>query len=176
MSIRTSMQTTARVAGSGVQALDFHPVDPTPTPTKPVIDAAFEKTQWLNASPGPNHPCTTGSAPANLFDNNAGSSTGPDTSINGGALTELTTLLGTSAFDCQTSSGELKWTPTGSPSGGTLLITGNDLHRCKYSDDRRQFADHVGAEQQRQPLHRRVPRHAELGGHVRVCGERTTPL
>ena len=112
------------LAGSGVQALDFHPVDPTPTPTKPVIDAAFEKTQWLNASPGPNHPCTTGSAPANLFDNNVGSSTGPDTSINGGALTELTTLLGTSAFDCQTSSGELKWTPTGSPSGGTLLIKG----------------------------------------------------
>ena len=112
-------------AGSGVQAADYHPVDPSPTPVKPTLDSAKNTDLWLNASPGPNHPCTTGSAPANFFDNNAGSTSAPDSSLSpGGVPKELTTLLGATAFDCATSTGEIKWTPGGSGITGTLYVTG----------------------------------------------------
>ena len=75
-------------AGSGVQAADYHPVDPSPTPVKPTLDSAKDTQLWSDASPGPNHPCTTGSAPANFFDNNAGSTSAPDSSLEPGRSSE----------------------------------------------------------------------------------------
>ena len=114
-------------AGSGVYASSFTAPEPTPTPQKPVLDAATEKGFWQTASPGPNNFCgagSTGTTPPNLFDNNApgsspaGSTTVPDTSL--GSVNFLT-LLGNTAFDCKTSApGELKWTP----GTGVLLVKG----------------------------------------------------
>ena len=112
---------TTQAGGSGVYASSFTPVEPTPAPQKPVLDAPTEKALWQTASPGPNNFCgagSTGTTPPSLFDTNAGTTTQPDTSI---GTVNFLTLLGNTAFDCKTSApGELKWTP----STGVLLVTG----------------------------------------------------
>ena len=118
---------TANNGGSGVYATDFHPANPSPLPSKPTLTAAQDISYWQTASPGPLDNCTgagtTGTPPANLFDNNAGSTSGPDTSL---GLQNLVTLLGTHAFDCFGASGnELKWSPPAAHGGiGQLTVKG----------------------------------------------------
>ncbi len=108
-------------------ASDFHPPNPSPLPSKPTLTAAQDISYWQTASPGPLDNCTgagtTGTPPANLFDNNAGSTSGPDTSL---GLQNLVTLLGTHAFDCFGASGnELKWSPPAAHGGiGQLTVKG----------------------------------------------------
>ena len=46
--------------------------------TKPTVDLNY---WWANAAPGPKHPCTTSTGTPPLFDNNAGTTTGPDDSL-----------------------------------------------------------------------------------------------
>ncbi len=104
-------------ASSGVYAGTFTPTEPTPTPKKEVLDNPTELGFYQGASPGPNNPCTTGSVPSNFFDNN----TTMDTSK--GSVNFLT-LLGNSAFDCKTASGELKWAPGTAGAPGVLLVKG----------------------------------------------------
>jgi Tfp pilus assembly protein PilX len=111
----------ANSGGSGVYASTFTPVEPTPTPTKQTLTSAQEQGFWSTASPGPNNACgagSTGTPPANLFDNNAGTTSGPDTSL---GSKDFVTLLGGTAFDCVTATGELKWTPGAL---GLLKVTG----------------------------------------------------
>ncbi len=111
----------ANNGGSGVYASTFTPTEPTPKPTKPVLTSAMEDNLWATASPGPKNGCgagSTGTPPANLFDSNAGSTAAPDTSL---GSRDFVTLLGATAFDCVTSTGELKWTPG---SLGILKVAG----------------------------------------------------
>jgi hypothetical protein len=117
----------ANSGGSGVYASTFTPTEPTPTPTKPVLTSAMEDNFWATASPGPKNGCgagSTGTAPANLFDN-GGSTTGADSSL---GTKDFVTLLGGTAFDCVTSTGELKWTPGALgilKISGTIFIDGS---------------------------------------------------
>ncbi len=108
--------------GSAVYANDYAPVEPSPAPTKPTYDAAVESGLYSSASPGPMHPCTTGSTGSTFSFDSTGSTTA-DHSL--GSIASFKTFLGTSAWDCQTASGHLAWTP-GTPSGwtGTLLVSG----------------------------------------------------
>ena len=57
----------ATTSATGAQNLD-----------KPTVDINY---WWANAAPGPKHPCTTSSGSPPIFDNNAGSTTGPDDSV-----------------------------------------------------------------------------------------------
>ena len=110
----------ANGGGSGVYADDFAPALPSPQPSKPTVDAASVYNQ---ASPGPANPCTTGNTGSTFrFDNDT---TPVNTSINGGAPQDLVSFLGASAWDCQTATGRLAWTP-GVPAGtdGTLYVSG----------------------------------------------------
>jgi hypothetical protein len=117
----------ANNGGSGLYAGDFSPPNPSPLPSKPTFTAAEDITDWQTASPGPLDNCTgagtTGTPPANLFDNNAGSTSGPDTSL---GTQNLVTLLGTHAFDCfGAGGGELKWSPPAAHGGiGQLTLEG----------------------------------------------------
>jgi hypothetical protein len=103
--------------GSGVYATSFTAGGIGVTP--PTIPSSTENSLWSSATFGPkNTTCTTsGTLPANLFDNNAGSTTAPDTSL---GLKNLNTLLGTTAFDCVSGTAELKWTPGAI---GTLYVS-----------------------------------------------------
>ena len=105
----------------------FPSPEPLAASSKPTLTAAQDISYWQTASPGPLDNCTgagtTGSPPANLFDNNAGSTSGPDTSL---GLQNLVTLLGTHAFDCfGAGGGELKWSPPAAHGGiGQLTVKG----------------------------------------------------
>ena len=80
-----------------------------------------ESSLYASASPGPLNPCTTGSTGSTFRFDSAGSTT-PDTSL---GTKNLVTFLGPLAFDCQTASGELKWTPGGGGGlDGTLYVSG----------------------------------------------------
>lgn len=87
-----------------------------PVLTKPVIDLA---TWYVNAAPGPKHPCTSGSFPGG-FDNDG---------VQNAGLGNVN-LTPAAAYDCKFTDalgnllGELKWTP-GSP--GSLLVSGTIL-------------------------------------------------
>jgi hypothetical protein len=70
--------------------------------TKPAVDFAY---WWLNASPGPNSPCTTSTGTPPAFDNNAGSTTAPDGSLSGSWID----LTPGSSYTCTTPSGQLSW-------------------------------------------------------------------
>ena len=111
----------ANNGGSGVYATDFHPTEASPTPAKPLLDSATEQSRYDTASPGPVNACTTGSTGSTFRFDSVGSTT-PDTSL---GSKNLVTFLGASAWDCQTASGRLKWTP-GVPAGvdGTLYVSG----------------------------------------------------
>ena len=107
------------------------------TITKPTVDL---NAWYANASPGPNHPCDValgsyGSAPA--FD----SATAPSSTTRDNSLGDIVnaSIWTASAYDCKTSSGELKWDPSTSVmtiSGviffdGNLKLAGNQV--VKYS-------------------------------------------
>ncbi len=100
---------TAVNGGSGVYASSFTPTDPIPTPSKPLFDAATELNNYNTASPGPKNPCgagSSGSPPANLFDNN--------TTLDGSLLTtDFSLHMGAGTWVCKTSSGELDWSWSG---------------------------------------------------------------
>jgi hypothetical protein len=130
----------ANNGGSGVYASTYVPADPSPLPSKPAFTS--DLAMWQNASPGPNYPCgasSTGTVPSNLFDTNAGSTSGPDSSLDSpaGTAKNLVQLLGTNAFDCITTTGgypatcsvaspcELKWSPPAANGGiGQLTLNG----------------------------------------------------
>jgi hypothetical protein len=102
----------------GVFASTWGPTAQVVTP--PTLSAADELALYNSASPGPMHPCgagSTGTVPPHLFDS-AGSTTA-DTSL---GSTDFVTLLGTNAFDCRTTSGDLSWTPLAGT--GCLHVTG----------------------------------------------------
>ncbi len=112
---------TAVNGGSGVYATTFTPTDPIPTPSKPVYDSATEQTNYNTASPGPKNACgagSSGSPPANLFDNN--------TTLDGSLGTmDLATHMGAGTWVCKTSTGELDWSWSGvNGSVGTLGLQG----------------------------------------------------
>ncbi len=100
---------TAVNGGSGVYASSFTPTDPIPLPSKPLYDAATELNIYNMASPGPKNACgagSSGSPPANLFDNN--------TTLNGSlGTTDFATHMGAGTWVCKTSSGELDWSWSG---------------------------------------------------------------
>jgi hypothetical protein len=100
---------TAVNGGSGVYASDFTPVDPIPAPTKPVYDASAEQEKYADASPGPDNACgagSSGSPPANLFDNN--------TTLDGSLGTmDFAQHMGAGTWVCKTSTGELDWSWSG---------------------------------------------------------------
>ena len=100
---------TAVNGGSGVYATNFTPTDPVPAPSKPVFDAATEQTEYNTASPGPKNACgagSSGSPPANLFDNN--------TTLDGSLGTmDFATHMGAGTWVCKTSTGELDWSWSG---------------------------------------------------------------
>lgn len=110
----------ANNGGSGVYASAFTAGSTAVSP--PSISASDESTAWSTATFGPKHTScsTSGSLPSGLFDNNAGSTSGPDTSL---GLKNLATILGTTKFDCVSGSYELKWDPTKSPKELTLYGT-----------------------------------------------------
>ncbi len=84
------------------------------TLTKPTVDLTY---WYQNASPGPQHACTVGSVPGG-FDSGAGGTAVPPNPNRSRPNFDLTPA---SAYDCQTATGRLSWTP-GSP--GTLIING----------------------------------------------------
>jgi Tfp pilus assembly protein PilX len=84
------------------------------TLTKPPVDLTY---WYQNASPGPRNNCTTGSMPGG-FDSGTGGTAVPP---NPNRSRPTFTLTPATAYNCQTASGRLTWTP-GSP--GTLLING----------------------------------------------------
>ena len=100
---------TAVNGGSGVYATTFTPTDPIPTPSKPLYDAATEQNIYNTASPGPKNACgagSSGSPPANLFDNN--------TTLDGSLGTmDFATHMGAGTWVCKTSTGELDWSWSG---------------------------------------------------------------
>ena len=119
----------ANNGGSGVYADDFNATEPSPAPTKPLLDSAIEQSLYNTASPGPLNGCTTGSTGSTFRFDSAGSTSpgGSDIIADPGGLgsRNLVTFLGTTAWDCQTSTGRLTWTP-GVPAGvdGTLFVDG----------------------------------------------------
>jgi Tfp pilus assembly protein PilX len=75
---------------------------------------------YLNANPGPYHPCEQTSGTPPPFDNDQGPiSAASPTHMNGSVGTVL--LTPNTAYTCKTAAGELSWTP-GNP--GTLTIRG----------------------------------------------------
>ena len=105
---------TAVNGGSGVYAANFNPSPAIPAPTKPVLDAATEQTDYDTASPGPKTGCgagSTGSPPANLFDNN----TTLDGSLGETSTTtqDFATHMGAGTWVCKTPDGELDWSWSG---------------------------------------------------------------
>lgn len=110
---------TANDGGSGVYASSYGQIAQPVSP--PSVTAADDQYWWQNATFGPNHTTcsTSGTMPAGIFDNNAGSTTGPDTSL---GLKNFASLLGASKFDCVSGSSEFKWDPTTSPK--TLYLRG----------------------------------------------------
>jgi hypothetical protein len=90
--------------------------------TPPSLSPAEEDALYNSASPGPKSPCgagSTGTVPTNLFDNDAATTTAPNTSLGSKSFVQL---LGTTAFDCKTATGRLAWTPSGTH--GCLHIKG----------------------------------------------------
>jgi Tfp pilus assembly protein PilX len=76
---------------------------------KPPVDFA---TWYQEASPGPNHNCTSGSLPAGTAFDNGGGLNRSNPAFN---------LTPSTAYSCSTSSGQISWTP-GNP--GTLTVSG----------------------------------------------------
>lgn len=75
---------------------------------KPTVDLNY---WWANAAPGPKHPCTTKTGTPPVFDNNAGTTTGPDASVvDSGEITPEN-----ASYTCQVKDannnviGELSW-------------------------------------------------------------------
>jgi uncharacterized protein (UPF0333 family) len=112
---------TAVNGGSGVYASNFHPVPPSPTPSKPLYDSTTEQSKYLTASPGPKDGCgagSTGTPPANLFDSNG--------TLDGSlGTTDFATHMGSGTWSCKTASGELDWSWSGiNGSIATLGVVG----------------------------------------------------
>jgi hypothetical protein len=121
----------------GVFASTWAPASQPVTP--PTLSAADELALYNSASPGPKNPCgagSTGTIPSNLFDNDASTTTGPNTSLGSKSFVQL---LGTTAFDCKTADGRLVWTPSGTHGclhikhkvffDASLTMDGNDYIR-----------------------------------------------
>jgi hypothetical protein len=84
------------------------------TLTKPPVDLTY---WYQNASPGPLNACTVGSVPGG-FDSGTGGTAVPPNPNRSRPSFDLTP---STAYSCQTATGQLTWTP-GSP--GTLVING----------------------------------------------------
>jgi hypothetical protein len=84
------------------------------TVTKPSVDLTY---WYQNASPGPLNGCTTGSISGG-FDSGTGGTAVPPNPNRSRPSFELTP---STAYNCQTATGRLSWTP-GSP--GTLIVNG----------------------------------------------------
>jgi hypothetical protein len=121
----------------GVFATTIAPASQPVTP--PSLSPAEEDGLYSSASPGPKNPCgagSTGTIPTNLFDNDASTTTAPNTSLGSKSFVQL---LGTTAFDCKTAAGRLAWTPSGTHGclhlkgkvffDASLTMDGNDYIR-----------------------------------------------
>jgi hypothetical protein len=84
------------------------------TLTKPPVDLTY---WYQNASPGPLSPCTTGSISGGFDSGTGGTAVPPNPNVSRPSFS----LTPGTAYNCQTASGRLTWTP-GNP--GTLQIQG----------------------------------------------------